>query len=217
VRGTARIVGQRVLIDGMTGSGKSTFALALAARTGLPVIHLDVHYWKPGWVRPTDEEWRERQRALVAGTAWIIDGNYNETLPLRLERAERWCSSTLRGGCAQVVRSREGFGSPAGRCPRAARTRAADGCATSGAPFPGSGASAGLIPSAHAPSTCVTGRTRLCMCSVLGRSRGSFSMPSAARERAMTVSAWSLHREFEQHGCVEEARELRWRGSRTTL
>jgi adenylate kinase family enzyme len=88
VSGTSRTIGQRVLIDGMTGSGKSTFALALAARTGLPVIHLDVHYWKPGWVRPSDDEWRERQQTLVAGEAWIIDGNYNETLPIRLERAE---------------------------------------------------------------------------------------------------------------------------------
>ena len=82
------MIGHRVLVDGMMGSGKSTFARALAARTGLPVIHLDVHYWKPGWVRPSDDEWRYRQRALLAGEAWIIDGNYNETLALRLERAE---------------------------------------------------------------------------------------------------------------------------------
>ncbi len=88
MNGASRMIGHRVLVDGMMGSGKSTFARALAARTGLPVIHLDVHYWKPGWVRPSDDEWRERQRALLAGEAWIIDGNYNETLPLRLERAE---------------------------------------------------------------------------------------------------------------------------------
>jgi adenylate kinase family enzyme len=88
MNGASRMVGHRVLVDGMMGSGKSTFARALAARTGLPVIHLDVHYWKPGWVRPSDDEWRERQRALLAGEAWIIDGNYNETLALRLERAE---------------------------------------------------------------------------------------------------------------------------------
>jgi hypothetical protein len=81
-------IGRRVLVDGMMGSGKSTFSRALAAKTGLPVIHLDVHYWKPGWTRPSDDEWRERQRALLAGDAWIIDGNYNETLSLRLERAE---------------------------------------------------------------------------------------------------------------------------------
>lgn len=84
----ARTIGRRVLVDGMMGSGKSTFARALAARTGLPLIHLDLHYWKPGWVRPSDDEWRERQRTLIASDAWIIDGNYNETLPLRLERAE---------------------------------------------------------------------------------------------------------------------------------
>jgi adenylate kinase family enzyme len=86
--GQSRMIGHRVLVDGMMGSGKSTFARALGARTGLPVIHLDVHYWKPGWVRPSDDEWRERQRALLAGNAWIIDGNDNETLALRLERAE---------------------------------------------------------------------------------------------------------------------------------
>jgi adenylate kinase family enzyme len=72
----------------MAGSGKSTFSLALAARTGLPVIHLDVHFWKAGWVAPSEAEWRERQRRLLAGDAWIADGNYQETLDLRLERAD---------------------------------------------------------------------------------------------------------------------------------
>jgi hypothetical protein len=86
--GASPMIGQRVLVDGMMGSGKSTFARALAAMSGLPLIHLDVRYWKPGWVRPSDDEWRERQRALLAGESWIIDGNYNETLALRLERAE---------------------------------------------------------------------------------------------------------------------------------
>lgn len=85
---SSRTIGRRVLVDGLMGSGKSTFARALSDRTGLPVIHLDQHYWNPGWVRPTDDEWRERQLALLAGEAWIIDGNYNETLSLRLERAD---------------------------------------------------------------------------------------------------------------------------------
>lgn len=88
MNGASRVIGHRVLVDGMMGAGKSTFARALAAETGLPVIHLDVHYWKPGWMRPSDDEWRERQRALLAGEAWIIDGNDDETLVLRLERAD---------------------------------------------------------------------------------------------------------------------------------
>jgi adenylate kinase family enzyme len=72
----------------MPGSGKSTFSKALSARTGLPLVHLDLHYWRPGWVRPFDDEWRAQQRSLLEGDAWIADGNYHETLDLRLERAD---------------------------------------------------------------------------------------------------------------------------------
>ena len=81
-------LGHRVLVTGLAGSGKSTFSRALSAKTGLPVIHLDSHYWKPGWVKPSDDEWQEKQRTLLAGEAWIADGNYHETLALRLERTQ---------------------------------------------------------------------------------------------------------------------------------
>src|SRR3954468_18205326 len=81
-------VGRRVVVTGLAGSGKSTFAPALAARTGLPVIHLDLSFWKPGWVAPSEAEWRVKQRGVLAGDAWIADGNYHETLDLRLERAD---------------------------------------------------------------------------------------------------------------------------------
>lgn len=81
-------IGRRVLVTGLAGSGKSTFSRALAERTGLPVVHLDIHFWKPGWVEPSDDEWRETQRQVLAGDAWIADGNYHETLDLRLERAD---------------------------------------------------------------------------------------------------------------------------------
>ena len=81
-------LGRRVIVTGLAGSGKSTFALALAAKTGLPVIHLDLQFWKPGWVAPSETEWRERQWSVLGGDAWIADGNYHETLDLRLERAD---------------------------------------------------------------------------------------------------------------------------------
>ena len=80
--------GRRVVVTGLAGSGKSTFALALASRTDLPVIHLDLSFWKPGWVAPSETEWREKQRGVLAGDAWIAEGNYHETLDLRLERAD---------------------------------------------------------------------------------------------------------------------------------
>ena len=81
-------VGRRIVVTGAAGAGKSTFSRALSAKTGLPVIHLDVHFWKPGWVEPSEIEWRETQRDLLAGDGWIVDGNYHATLDLRLERAD---------------------------------------------------------------------------------------------------------------------------------
>ncbi len=85
---TPLTLGRRIIVTGLAGSGKSTFSLALAATTGLPVIHLDLHFWKPGWVAPSETEWREKQRDVLTGDAWIADGNYHETLDLRLERAD---------------------------------------------------------------------------------------------------------------------------------
>jgi adenylate kinase family enzyme len=81
-------VGRRVVVTGLAGAGKSTFSKILSAKTGLPLIHLDLHFWKPGWVAPSDDEWREKQRGLLAADAWIADGNYHDTLALRLERAD---------------------------------------------------------------------------------------------------------------------------------
>ncbi len=84
----AATVGRRVVVTGLAGSGKSTFARSLADRTGLPIIHLDLHFWKPGWVAPTPEEWSDKQRQVLAGDRWIADGNYHDTLGLRLELAD---------------------------------------------------------------------------------------------------------------------------------
>lgn len=85
---TRRTLGRRIVVTGLAGSGKSTFALALASETGLPVIHLDLEFWKPGWTEPSESEWREKQRSVLSGNAWIAEGNYHETLDLRVERAE---------------------------------------------------------------------------------------------------------------------------------
>ena len=78
----------RVAVVGAGGAGKSTFALRLAARTGLPVIHLDEHYWRPGWEPTPDDEWREIVTELASGPEWIIDGNYSRTLDVRARAAD---------------------------------------------------------------------------------------------------------------------------------
>ena len=75
---------ERIMIIGCGGSGKSTLARQLGEKTGLPVIHLDKLFWKPGWVSVSQEEFDRLHRDAVAGAQWIIDGNYNRTLPERV-------------------------------------------------------------------------------------------------------------------------------------
>ena len=67
---------------------RAPFSRALSAKTGLPVIHLDVHFWQPGWVPTPDDESEREERGLLAGEEWIADGNYHATLDGRLERAD---------------------------------------------------------------------------------------------------------------------------------
>jgi len=79
---------RRVLVIGSGGAGKSTFARRLGERTGLPVIHLDAAFWKPGWVEPPADEWRRTVERLVEGDRWIMDGHFGGTLDLRLSACD---------------------------------------------------------------------------------------------------------------------------------
>ena len=67
---------QRVLVMGSSGSGKSTFALRLAALAGLPFVSLDALYWKPGWQPSEPGPFGERVTAAASQPAWVMDGNY---------------------------------------------------------------------------------------------------------------------------------------------
>jgi adenylate kinase family enzyme len=77
----------RVVVVGCSGSGKSTFARALAAALDAPWIQLDALYWAPQWQpRPEDEFLRLTDEA-TAGPAWVVDGNYRRVRPIVWPRA----------------------------------------------------------------------------------------------------------------------------------
>jgi adenylate kinase family enzyme len=65
---------QRIAILGPAGAGKSWLARELAAALGLPVIHLDRLYWRPGWVPTPEPEWDSIQRRELGRESWIADG-----------------------------------------------------------------------------------------------------------------------------------------------
>ena len=79
---------ERVVIIGCGGAGKSTLARKLGEKTGLPVIHLDKLFWKPGWVESSPEEIDQKIRDVLAQPRWILDGNFNRTLQQRIERCD---------------------------------------------------------------------------------------------------------------------------------
>ncbi|MBO9519470.1 MAG: topology modulation protein [Porphyrobacter sp.] len=79
---------ERILVLGPCGAGKSTLAVELGKRLGLPVIHLDAEYWRSGWIEPPREEWDAKVEDLIARPRWIMDGNYGGSLERRLKRAD---------------------------------------------------------------------------------------------------------------------------------
>jgi adenylate kinase family enzyme len=79
---------RRIAVVGPGGAGKSTLARELGRRLGIPVVHLDRHFWRPGWTPTPRDEWRAVQAELLAGDAWVVDGNYGATYDVRFQRAD---------------------------------------------------------------------------------------------------------------------------------
>ncbi len=78
----------RILIIGSPGSGKSTLSLRMAERLGLPIVHLDKLFWRPGWVEASREEFDAALAEAMETEKWIMDGDYGRTLKMRLTHAD---------------------------------------------------------------------------------------------------------------------------------
>jgi adenylate kinase family enzyme len=110
---------ERVAIVGCGGSGKSYVARELGRLLDLPVIHMDAVYFDDQWNPLPMERFEAKQHELVAAPRWVIDGNYNSTVQVRLEAADTvvfmdlpthvclWgiLSRQLRHGCGQNDRN----------------------------------------------------------------------------------------------------------------
>jgi adenylate kinase family enzyme len=75
---------KRIMVIGVSsGVGKSTFAKNLGKALGIPAVHLDSLFWKPGWVEASVEEFKDAQRKVVEMESWVIDGNYSNSYDVR--------------------------------------------------------------------------------------------------------------------------------------
>ena len=77
----------RVLIVGCGGAGKSTLAVEMGKRFGLPVVHLDKLWWLPNWQTRAEQEFDELLKNELVKDEWIIEGNFRRTFKTRLNYA----------------------------------------------------------------------------------------------------------------------------------
>lgn len=65
---------QKIIVIGNAGGGKSTLCRKISKTYNIPMYPIDHIQWKPGWVRATDQEYREKHEQLLNNKRWIIDG-----------------------------------------------------------------------------------------------------------------------------------------------
>jgi adenylate kinase family enzyme len=78
----------RIIIIGNCGSGKSTLALKIAQVTQYPLMQLDSIWHKTDYSKEAKINFKTEQKKFLQQTDCIIEGNYNSSIPLRLEQAD---------------------------------------------------------------------------------------------------------------------------------
>ena len=79
----------KIIIIGCPGSGKSTFSQRLNTVLNIPLFHLDMLYHNQDGTHITKEELEEKLKKIFKeNDEWIIDGNYQRTLEMRMRECD---------------------------------------------------------------------------------------------------------------------------------
>jgi adenylate kinase family enzyme len=85
---TSTPLGQRIVVIGTTGSGKTTLARQLADHLGCPHIEIDAIHWGPHWTEVPLDQFRAQITQALSADRWTIDGNYKVVRDLVWQRAD---------------------------------------------------------------------------------------------------------------------------------
>ena len=100
---------KRIIVIGCPGSGKSTFSKSLSAKMGIPLFHLDMMFWNANRTTVEKTVFRQRLSNILQLEEWIIDGNYQSTIELRLQVCDTvFFLDYSLDTCLDGVRSRRG-------------------------------------------------------------------------------------------------------------
>lgn len=103
----------KVVVIGSPGSGKSTFARKLRDKTNLPLYYLDMIWHKPDQTNISREDFDMKLKKVMKRSQWIIDGNYQRTLEIRLKKCDTIflldlpLSDCLKGAKSRIGKQRE--------------------------------------------------------------------------------------------------------------
>lgn len=79
---------RRVVVIGVTSSGKSTLAEKLANQFDMKFIELDALHWEPHWQEAPLEIFRSRVEKATQAERWVVAGNYHIARDLIWPKAE---------------------------------------------------------------------------------------------------------------------------------
>lgn len=84
------VLGRRIVVWGVTGSGKTTLARNLSEALGLKRIELDAIFWQPGWVETPLDGFRAKLQVAIhdAPDGWVLDGSYSRVSDIYLSHAD---------------------------------------------------------------------------------------------------------------------------------
>ena len=79
---------KKIIVIGSPGAGKSVFSKKLSDVTNIKLYHLDMLYHNEDKTHISREELEEKLTKIFEEDSWIIDGNYQRTIEMRLQQCD---------------------------------------------------------------------------------------------------------------------------------
>ena len=101
-----KIIGQRINVVGVSGSGKTTTAKHIAERLQIPHFELDALHWGPNWSEPPIDKFREIVSDSLMASSWVVDGNYGKVRDIVWPQADTivWLDYSLSTILWQLIK-----------------------------------------------------------------------------------------------------------------